>query len=225
MRIDSELVWTIVSFFITLMVFSYLIGDNPLFRFVTALFIGVTAGYFTVVIVYQVLIARLVVPVMQGSTLSFVPLLLSGLLLTKLSPRLTRLGGPPMALLVGVGAAVAVGGAVLGTLFGQVSGAIAFIDVGSTADGSPILRIAEGVFFLGGTIATLAYFNFSAREKRKREPGRSNLAAVFAFIGQLFIAITLGAVFAGVLTAAITALIERLDFIINTVIGLLGLTR
>jgi preprotein translocase subunit SecF len=86
MHVDSELIWTIVSFLVTLMVFSYLFGDNPLFRFVSALFIGVTAGYFAVVIVYQVLIARLVVPVIQGSTLSLVPLLLSGLLLTKLLP-------------------------------------------------------------------------------------------------------------------------------------------
>lgn len=222
MRIDGELVWTIVSFFITLMVFSYLFGDNPLFRFVSALFIGITTGYFAVVIIYQVVITRLVVPVMQGSTLSLVPLLLSGLMLTKLSPRLTRMGGPSVALLVGVGAAVAVGGAVLGTFFGQVGGAIAFIDAGGASARAPFLRIAEGVFFLGGTLATLAYFNFSAREKRKREPGRSNLAAVFAFIGQIFIAITLGAVFAGVLTAAISALIERLDFIIITLSGWLG---
>jgi len=222
MHVDSELIWTIVSFLVTLMVFSYLFGDNPLFRFVSALFIGVTAGYFAVVIVYQVLIARLVVPVIQGSTLSLVPLLLSGLLLTKLSPRLTRLGGPPVALLVGVGAAVAVGGAVLGTLFGQVSGAIAFIDIGNSSNGSPLLRIAEGIFFLGGTLAALAYFNFGVREKRTREGGRSNLSAVFAFIGQLFIAVTLGAVFAGVLTAAITALIERSDFIINTIMGFIG---
>ena len=222
MRVDSEVIWTIVSFFLTLLVFSYLLGDNPFFRFVSALFIGVTAGYFTVVIIYQVLIARLVVPVVQGSNMSLVPLLLSGLLLTKLSPRLTRMGNPSMALLVGVGAAVAVGGAVLGTLFGQVRGAIAFFEIGEGLTGSPFLRIIEGVFFLVGTLATLAYFNFGAREKRKREPGRSNLAAVFAAIGQVFIAITLGAVFAGVLTAAFTALIERSDFIISTIAGWMG---
>ena len=222
MRIDSEVIWTVVSFFVTLMVFSYLLGDNPFFRFISALFIGVTAGYFAVVIVYQVLIARLVVPVAQGSTMSLVPLLLSGLLLTKLSPRLTRMGTPSMALLVGVGAAVAVGGAVLGTLFGQVEGAIAVFDFSAGTSGSPVLRIAEGAFFLVGTLATLAYFQFSAREKRKREPGRSNIAEIFAFVGQLFIAITLGAVFAGVLTAAFTALVERLDFIINTISGWLG---
>jgi len=103
MRIDNELIWTLVSFFLTLLVFSYLLGDNPLFRFVSALLIGVTAGYFAVVIIYQVLIARLVVPLAQGSTLAMIPVLLSGLLLMKLSPRLTSLGNVSMALLVGVG--------------------------------------------------------------------------------------------------------------------------
>lgn len=122
-----------------------------------------------------------------------------------------------MALLVGVGAAVAVGGAVLGTLFGQVQGALSFFDSDEGAVTSPILRIAEGIFFLVGTLATLAYFNFSAREKRKGEPGRGDLAAIAASIGQVFIAITLGAVFAGVLSAAFTALVERADFIIGTI--------
>jgi hypothetical protein len=219
---NGDVIWTLVSFFLTLLVFSYLLGDNPLFRFVSALFIGVTAGYFAVVIVYQVLITRLVVPVVQGSAMSLVPLFLSGLLLTKLSPRLTRVGNPSMALLVGVGAAVAVGGAVLGTLFGQVRGAISYFEMGGNSTGSPALRIVEGVFFLAGTLATLAYFNFGAREKRKHEPGRSNLVAVFAIIGQVFIAITLGAIFAGVLTAAFTALIERLDFIISTLADWIG---
>jgi len=41
------------------------------------------------------------------------------LLLLKLSPRTARLGIPSMAFLVGVGAAVAIGGAIMGTLFPQ----------------------------------------------------------------------------------------------------------
>jgi hypothetical protein len=220
MRIDSEIIWLVISFILTLLVFSYLLGDNPFFRFVSALFIGVTAGYFAVVIIYQVVLARLVVPAMQGSRLSLVPLLLSGLLLMKLSPRLSRAGNPPMALLVGVGAAVAVGGAVLGTLFGQVRGALSFFGPGLDSTSSPILRIAEGTFFLIGTLATLAYFNFGAREKRKNDPKRNWLVAIFANLGKAFIAITLGSVFAGVLTAAISALVERSDFIINTLMNL-----
>lgn len=220
MRIESDVIWLVVSFFLTLLVFTSLLGDNALFRFVTGLFIGVAAGYFAVVILYQVLLARLVVPVLQGSSLALVPVLLSGLLLMKLSPRLTRLGGPSMALLVGVGAAVAVGGAVLGTLFGQARGALTFFTPSGATGGQSGIRILEGVFFLVGTLATLSYFNFGVREKSRREPGRSGLGTIFANIGRVFIAITLGAVFAGVLTAAITALIERSDFIISTVLSL-----
>lgn len=221
MRIDSEIIWLVISFILTLLVFSYLLGDNPFFRFVSALFIGVTAGYFSVVIIYQVVLTRLVVPVIQqGSMLSLVPLLLSGLLLMKLSPRLSRAGNPPMALLVGVGAAVAVGGAVLGTLFGQVRGALSFFGPALDTTSSPSLRIVEGTFFLIGTLATLAYFNFGAREMRKNDPKRNWLVAIFANLGKAFIAITLGAVFAGVLTAAITALVERSDFIIGTIMKL-----
>lgn len=221
MRIDSEIIWLVVSFVLTLLIFSSLLGDNPFFRFVSGLLIGVAAGYFTVVIIYQVLITRLVVPLMQGSTLALVPLFLSGLLLLKLSPRFSQLGSPAMALLVGVGAAVAVGGVALGTLFGQIKGALVFFAPGTETTGTMIFRIVEGVFFLVGTLTTLAYFHFGAREKRKQEPGRTRLVAISAAVGKIFIAITLGAVFAGVLTAAMTALIERSDFVITTLTGML----
>lgn len=215
---NPEIIWLVISFILTMLVFSYLLGDNPVFRVVSALFIGLTAGYFVVVIVYQVLIARLAVPLLQGSRLALVPLLLSGLLLMKLSPRLSRLGNPSMALMVGVGAAVAIGGAVLGTLFGQIKGSLSFFDLPVAQPGSSRgLVIIEGMFFLLGTLATLYYFNFSAKKKNKQDPKPHWLVGLLAAFGKVFIAVTLGAVFAGVLTAAITALIERSDFLINAI--------
>jgi hypothetical protein len=222
----TDLIWMVVSFVLTICVFSYLFGDNPLFRFVTGLLIGVSAGYLAIVIIYQVVLARLVVPIMQGSFLALVPLFLSGLLLTKLSPKLSKLGNLPMAYLVGVGAAVAIGGALLGTLFSQVKGAInTFTPVTSavSADQKWML-ILEGGFTFLGTIASLVYFNFTAKKKENEAPKRSFAVKIFASIGQFFIAVTLGAVFAGVMTAAITALIERSDFIITVVRTLLGIS-
>lgn len=218
MTINTEVIWVVISFLLTLLVFSYLLGDNPFFRFVSALFIGLTAGYFAVVIIYQVLLARLALPLMQGSRLTLVPLLLSGLMLMKLSPRLSRFGNPSMALLVGVGAAVAVGGAVLGTLFGQVKGTLAFFDLAATQPASSRMLVnIEGIFFLFGTLATLFYFHFSARKVKGKDPKPHWAIRTLAFIGKLFIAVTLGAVFAGVLTAAITALVERADFLVSTI--------
>jgi hypothetical protein len=215
---SADLIWMLVSFILTLMVFSYLFGDNVLFRFVSALFIGATTGYFFVILVFQVVLPRLVAPILNGSVITLVPLLLSGLLLLKLSPKLARFGNISMAYLVGTGAAVAIGGALLGTLFGQIKGTLTAFDTLQHATGTaPVFLILEGAFMLVGTIATLVYFNFGAKNAAQKGTKRGWLSAVFAWIGQFFIAITLGAVFAGVLTTAITALVERSDFILQSI--------
>jgi hypothetical protein len=215
MMTGADLAWVLVSFILTILVFTYFLGNNAVFRFVMALFIGVSAGYFVLVLVFQVILPRLVVPFIAGDRLVLIPLLLSGMLLLKLSPRFSRLGTIPMAYLVGAGAAIAVGGAVLGTLFGQVKGAWSLF---SPAQGSSaFLSILEGVLLLIGTLATLAYFTFKARGSSAAAGKRSSLMNVFAWVGKIFIAITLGAVFAGVMTAAATALIERTDFLLTTI--------
>ena len=224
MNLNADLLWLIVSFILTLCIFSYLFGDNSLFRFATGLLIGVSAGYFTVVIIYQVILPKLVVPILQGSIIALVPLLLSGLLLTKLSPKLSRLGNLSMVYLVGTGAAIAIGGALLGTLFTQISGAInTFSPVATTSPDQKLILILEGAFTVLGTIAALVYFTFTSREKARGQARRTPLVRVFSAIGQLFIAITLGAVFAGVLTSTVTALIERSNFIVIAIKSLLGL--
>ena len=224
MTLNSDLIWMIVSFVLTLCIFSYLFGDNPLFRFATGLLIGVSAGYFAVIIIYQVLLPRLVVPLLQGSFIALIPLFLSGLLLTKFSPKLAKLGNLSMAYLVGAGAAIAIGGSLLGTLFTQVEGTInAFSPVAAAAQGQRWILILEGGFLLLGTIAALVYFNFSAKESKAGPARRSPLVRFFAAIGQFFIAITLGAVFAGVMTSTITALIERSSFLLTAIRTFFGL--
>jgi hypothetical protein len=215
-----DLFWVIISFILTILVFSYGFGDHALFRFVVALFIGVSAGYFVVVLIFQVILSRLIVPLAAGAQLSLVPLILSGMLLTKLSPRFSRIGNIPMAYLVGAGAAIAIGGSVLGTLFGQVKGALNLFS--PNADNPIFFVYLEGAFLLLGTLATLAYFHFHAKTPGISGGTRAIIVSIFAWIGRIFIAITLGAVFASVLTAAATALIERSNFLIQTIKGFIG---
>ncbi|HPS42116.1 MAG TPA: hypothetical protein PK040_05890 [Anaerolineaceae bacterium] len=217
MNINPELLMTVIGFVLTLLVFSYLLGDNPFFRFVSALFVGVMLGYFTVIILYQVILPKLVAPLYQGNLLTLIPAVLSGLLLLKLSPRLAPLGNTSMAVLVGVGAAVAVGGAVLGTLFGQVKGALAGFNPTMLQGGAQWVSLAGAGLFLLGTISSLVYFHFSARKNARNEVKRPWLVSIFAWIGKFFIAVTLGAVFAGVLTSAVTALVERTGFLLEAV--------
>ncbi|HEY4693042.1 MAG TPA: hypothetical protein VIH16_06360 [Bellilinea sp.] len=218
-----DLLWTLIAFFLTILVLSYVLGDNALFRFIMMVFVGISAGYAAVLIYYQVLLPRLIIPLMTvpapGKAVFIIPAVLGILLLFKLSPRLSALGNPSMALLTGVGAAVAVGGAVTGTLFGQISGAISPFDLaGVQGGGSWITQLLGGIVLLGGTVCSLAYFHFGARKKDDENTGSQPvLIQIPARIGQVFIAITLGALFAGVLSAALAALIERLAFLINVI--------
>ncbi len=214
-----ELVWLIVSFVVTLLIFSYIFGDNPLFRLASYAFVGVAAGYAGLLVVYQVLWPKLVQPLMGGDLLLLVPLALGVILLLKLFPRYARFGTLPMSFLVGVAGAVAVGGAIFGTILGQVQGAINDFDF-SAPVANPTLTLIEAVLVLIGTVCTLAYFHFGARIKNEQAPSRPFFVETLAQVGQLFLAVTLGSLFAGVFSAAITALIERLDFIRNFVITL-----
>jgi hypothetical protein len=211
-----------ISFLLTLMVLSYLIGDNPIFRIAIYLFIGVSAGYVASVAWHQVLYPRLVLPLTSAGLgerlLLVIPLVLGLLLLLKISPRTAGFGSLPMAFLVGIGAAVAIGGAVLGTIFPQTQASMKVFDL-SSAGQYKLERIFEGLFMLVGTITALVYFNFGAKATATG-PRRGKLISFLSWVGQIFIAITFGVLFAGVFMAALTALIERLNFIVTFLFSL-----
>ncbi|HVN15406.1 MAG TPA: hypothetical protein VMT73_06670 [Anaerolineales bacterium] len=209
--INPNLVTGVLSFLFTVFVFSYLLGDNPLFRIATYIFVGVVGGYVASVAMWQVIYPKLVYPLVYGSAMergmAAIPLLLSGLILMKFWPRFSGMGGPAMAYLVGVSAAVTVGGAVIGTLFPQVFATINTFDVRSST--SPIEALFDAVLILVGVSTTLIYFHFGARTTPDGSVQRLGLIEIFAWIGRIFIAITLGVLFAGVFLASLTALIER----------------
>ncbi len=68
---------------------------------------------------------------------------------------------------------------------------------------------------LVGTVLTLAAFHFSAGRTADGTPKRPAIIEGIAWFGRIFVAITLGALFAGVYMAALTAMIERLSSIIT----------
>jgi len=212
---SHDLVAGIISFLLTLMILSYLIGDNPAFRVAVYIFVGVSAGYVAAVAWWQVLYPKVLLPLFTGSfverLLALIPLVLGVLLLMKLSSRTAWLGTPSVAFLVGVGAAVAVGGAVMGTLIPQTQASFNVFNPANTTE-TWLERLLFGLIMLAGTITTLVYFHFGAKAS-PGGPQRARLVVWLGRIGQVFIAITLGVLFAGVFAAALTALIERMNFI------------
>jgi hypothetical protein len=223
---------------LTLIVLSYTFRDNPVFRVILYLFVGVSAGYAAAIIVQDVVFPQLVYPVLDEltgvPTLDVVDLVvrvvLSVLLLSKLSPRIARLGSPVTALLAGVGAALAIGGAVQGTLIPQIGSAATIFNTEGFQQSllggyysEVLLFIFEGFILLLATVSTLAYFHFGAKDRGKQAPQRNIVVDGLAWIGAIFIAIALAALFNGVLQAALGALIERIDFLRSVVSSLIGI--
>ena len=129
-----------------------------------------------------------------------------------------------MAYLAGMGAAVAVGGAVLGTIVTQTGATINLFDLRlSTTGASQFTRFLDGLIFAIGTITVLAYFHFGAKSREDQTPSRPFWIEALAGVGKGFIAVTLGALFANVYLAALAALVDRLDFIRTVIQTLLSL--
>ena len=217
-----DLIWTVVAFLLTLMVLSYaFLGDNPLFRIATYAFIGMAAAYVVLITFTQVIWPKFILVLIRPDVsnvekgLLLVPLLFSLLLLGKVSPRLAGVGTLPMAFLVGVGAAAMIGGVVLGTLIPQVVASVTAFDMqgGRAQSAGPALALLEALVLLAGTATTLIYFQFTTRVVTGPQQESGGVMSNLTSAGKIFIAITLGALFAGVYSSALTALIERLTFL------------
>lgn len=221
MVFSSDLVTGLLSFLFTILIFSYLIGDNPLFRIAVYIFVGVSSGYLAALTWWQVIVPRLIYPLVYGSVLekvfTAIPLLGAVLILMKVSPRLAGLARIAMAFLVGAGAAVIVAGALSGTLLPQIAATINAFDLSaaSARNISVVEVVFNGAFILAGTVFTLIYFHFGASPKADGSIRRLRLIEISASVGRIFIGITLGTIFAGVYAAALTALIERISALIN----------
>jgi hypothetical protein len=209
----------LLSFLFTLMILSYVVGDNPLFRLAIHIFVGVTAGYVTLIVWQQVIINKLIAPMLMGdwpqAIVLIFPLVMGLFLLTKISPKYQFLGRWVVAFLVGVGAAAAIAGALTGTLLPQAWASINLFDIDAFQPGTTVEKITEGISILLGTVTTLAYFQFSIRQSAAKTGQRGLFMRILSSAGEVFLAITFGALFAGVLSSALAAMVNRIQSIVD----------
>jgi hypothetical protein len=224
----ADLIGSVVGFLLTIMVFSYLFGDNVLFRLAIHVFIGVAAAYATAVVVYNVFWYQMIVPLVMAPAQQILrigpPLLLGIWFLLRVSGKLARYATPVLALMVGIGAAAAIGGAVTGTLFPQVNASMSVLDLEffQGQSGELLGWFFNGLLVLIGTVTTLVYFQFGVRTRAGQPASPPVWLDIVSQIGQGFIAVTFGALFAGVYAAALAAFVERSYFLWNFIWTLIG---
>lgn len=202
-----------VGFILTLMVFSYLLGDNFLYRLAIYVFVGLAAGFITIVTVEGVLLpwirATLQSSDMNGRLLGVIPLVLGLLLLLKGTERFNRLGNLALAFVVGIGAAVALVGAISGTL----------LPLANTTTSSVRVDVLDGFILVLGVISTLVYFQYLARRVPGGAPRRGLVVRAIGAVGQGFIVVTLGALYGGAILSGLVVFSERIAFILQRIGG------
>lgn len=213
-----ETIGPFIALILTLMVFSYIFGDNVLFKLATHIFVGVAVGYAIIVILHKVLIPA----VTSGDLLRVLPALVLCLLLVfKIHPAtgnaVNALGNVTLAFIVGVGAALAIGGVLFGTLIPQTSAMMAISlnpnDYPNTEQEVGLVTWLNNIIIVLGTLGTFFYFTFAVRSQGVLGGFREGFVRFWAGMGRLMIIFTLGALFANTVSSRVALLVSRLQFL------------
>jgi hypothetical protein len=218
----GETLGVAVATALTLMVFSYLFGDNVLFRIAQHILIGAAAAYATVIATYSIIGDRVLVPLrdrFDEESFLLVPLVLGLLLFTKARAGSGWLGNLTIAFMLGVGVALSVSGVLTGTLFPQIENtSLSFLSDGAGGE-LPLTTIINNAIIVVGTLTALLSFHFSRGGAHRLGRAFNGLIVALGGIGRIFIWIAFGAIFAGLTLSRVTLLVSRVQFILVDFIG------
>lgn len=204
----TETIGLIWGLMLTILIYSYLIGDNPLYRIAVHVLVGVSAGYAAIVVVQRVVLP-VIIEAQENPQVSainwLIPLIFFLLLFLRRLPRLGWISNLTLALLIGVGTAVALVGALTGTLLPQLL---------SFSAPTPI----QGIIIALLTICTLLAFQFTPLFSRSQtdptwEPPRWQ--RLITRTGRTVLMITFGAFFATALSTSLVLLADRINFFLT----------
>lgn len=210
-----ETISLIVGAILTILTLSYLLGDNPAYRLALHLFIGAVVGYALGVALLTIL--EVLTELAAGAYVLVVPLVMGILLLIKGFRKHAYIGNFSVAFIVGVGVAVALSGALTGTMIPQI-GATGRALHSESAEVSKL----DGLLIVAGTICTLMAFNFAVSKQQGLGGLWSKMLRALGWMGRVFfLTVALGVAFAGALTASLSIFIGRIQAILDACLKLI----
>jgi hypothetical protein len=184
-------VW--LAAFATIFVYSYLLGDNPLFKFAEHFYIGIAAAH-AVVLGFQNIQEMAWKPLVGGKWIMIIPLIMGLLLYTRFVKDWSSLSRIPIAFLVGLAAALSIRGALDASLIKQVAATMV-----------PVTDFNSLIFPIM-VAATITYFFFTAGSNTKP-------IQFSAQIGRWVMMIAFGSAFGNTVMARMSLVIGRLQFL------------
>jgi hypothetical protein len=224
--------WVTVAGFITLYIFSFLYKDNPFYKFAEHLAVGLSAGYWVLLLFYNVarpnIFEKLYPPelwqivsnswwkiwaadwwtsvpvIWRGDWWYIIPTILGALMWTRFSRKSAWISRYPLAFYLGIATGVAIPLEMRAKVIEQLNGSVALIQYWHSP-GALFLTSFYNTLILIGVVAALVYFFFSKEHK-----GVTGVTAKFG-IGVLMIGF--GAAFGFTVMARISLLIQRIQFL------------
>jgi hypothetical protein len=165
---EQQIVYTFAAL-ITFAIFSFLWKDNPFYKFAEHLVVGVSAGYWVMILYRTSLAPKLVDPLKRAFTgssasiadgLVIVPMILGLLLFARFVPKIAWISRITMAFILGVGSGVAVPLMLQVGVIQQIYPMMAMFLPGHIVG---TWDWVTNILVLVGVLCGLAYFFFSAR--------------------------------------------------------------
>jgi hypothetical protein len=199
-------VW--IASVLTLAIYSFLYKDNPFYKVAENIFVGVSAGYWAVILWFDFTWPNLFEPlVSRGNFISLIPIIVGLMMFAPLVPKISWLVRIPLTFTMGVAMALVVTQRVQGEIFPQLQAT--FLPLAGVSPGVLISH----VLIIIGVIATLVYFYFSKEHK--------GVLGFGAKLGIWFMMIAFGASFGYTVMARISLLIGRVYFLLHNWLGLI----
>lgn len=202
---------------VTFCLYSFLYRDNPFYKFAEHLFVGMSAGYWVIYNIENVLIPNWwqnMVPAEGGFNWVWViPGIFALFMLARIVPKTAGLSRLALGMIIGTGAGLNMVSFFQTNAMSQVKGTIISVATGSAWD------IFSSVVLVVGVVSGLVYFFFSK--------AHTGIVGKTANVGITILMVAFGASFGYTIMARLSLLIGRCQFLLEdwlpTIPRLLGL--
>lgn len=191
--------------FFTFCIYSFLYKDNPFYKLGEQIFVGLSAGYWLIVIIFDTLIPNLFTKLFfdfGNNAILLIPAALGVMMLMRVIPKAQWVSRYPIAIVVGTTAAISMLRFLKSDLMHQVSATM----INPFAFPTLTEKIGS-ILLIIGTICGVYFFYFSKKQE--------GIYAVPSKIGIWFLMISFGASFGYTVMARISLLIGRLEFLLR----------
>ncbi len=197
-----ELLWQTLAVLLTLCVFSFLIKDNPFYKFAERLVAGVAAGFWTMLVYHNLFRDKVLLTMQNGQWAYIIPILLGIGMWTRFSKKYSWISRFSIAFYIGISTGISVTVYMYTAIFKQISATII-----------PLNSITN-ILIIVGVLCALFYFFFSK--------AHTGAFGVVSRIGIYTLMIGFGAGFGLTVMGRIALLAQRVIFIRGYVLALIG---